>query len=265
MVDLFIIVVFILMLCLGLYRGFIKEMLGLLGLISAISLSALCNKWVVDNLLNYGNDPFLSSTLAYIVSFLFFSIIFGMIIALVVKFLKRGDTSISDRLLGAVIGGAKAYLLCLLFYFIVYGFNSTLQADLNEKDDVRKVETITPDWLKYSKTYPLFYHSVLKLDDLLKKLLDEKKEVITIDTNESHKPSTSSELRKRNDESSTEESDMHEDRNIPSPENFQNSEDANQDDLGKSKNKNESREQNNEIEESHSQSTLTASSGSSSA
>ena len=260
MVDLFIIVVFILMLCLGLYRGFIKETLGLLGLISAISLSVLCNKWIVDNLLNYGNDTFLSSTLAYIVSFLFFSIIFGMIIALVVKFIKRGDTSISDRLLGAVVGGAKAYLLCLLFYFIVYGFNSTLQPDLNEKDDVRKIETITPDWLKYSKTYPLFYHSVLRLDDLLKKLLNEKKEVIAIDKNKAQNPLTNSELRKEHDESLNEDNDINEEHTKKDEENI------NKSDLEKHENeKKEEKKQNNEAEEGEPQSTLTASSESSSA
>jgi membrane protein required for colicin V production len=185
------------MICVGLYRGFVKEILGLIGLVASISLAIVSNRWIVDHLLNYDNDQFLSSTLAYILSFLFFSIIFGIIISLILRVFKRGEISISDRLLGAIIGGVKAYLLCLLFYFVIYGFNSTLKPELSEKDDIRKIGTITPDWLKDSKTYPFFYNSVLKLDDLLKKLLHEKKEVIDIDGKHTEERELKNELEKK--------------------------------------------------------------------
>lgn len=173
MVDIFVIIIFVLMIGIGLYRGFLKEILGLFGLISSIALSVLCNKWIVDNVINYNNDPFLSSVIAYIISFLFFSILFSLFINLVLRFMSSEKCSIGDKFFGGVIGFIKAYLICLLFYFIVYGFNSTLKPELSEYDNIREVETITPDWLKNSKTYPFFYKSVLKLDEMLRNLMGE--------------------------------------------------------------------------------------------
>jgi membrane protein required for colicin V production len=198
MIDVFIIIIFFLMLCLGLYRGFVKEALGLLGLTGSILLSILFNDWIVNNLINYDNDRFLSSAIGYVLSFLFFSIIFSLLISLIVKIFKKEESSIADRLFGGIVGFIKAYLFCLLFYFVIYGFNSTLKPELNEKDDIKQIELITPEWLKNSKTYPFFYHSVLKLDDILKKLFNEKKEKIVLEIEE--KKEKMSELEKQHDQ-----------------------------------------------------------------
>ena len=211
MIDLFILLIFIFMICWGLYRGFIKEILSFCGLVASIMLSIACNKWIIENFINYDNDRFLSSTIAYVLSFLFFSILFSALFFLILKIFKKEESSVSDRLLGGLIGATKAYLLCLLFYFIVYGFNATLRPELNEKDDIRQIEIITPEWLKDSKTYSFFYNSVLKLDDLLRMFLNEKKEVISVNTSE--KKEAKNELEKKHEEGIIKEEDHHEENN----------------------------------------------------
>ncbi len=206
MIDLFIILVFLLLVGIGLYRGFIKEILGLFGFVSAISLSVVVNKWIVTNILNYNNDQGLSSIIAYVVSFFFFLIVFGIIISLILRFIKTDDTSIGDRIFGGIIGFLKAYLLCLLFYFVIYAFNSTLKPDLNENDNIREVENLTPGWLKDSKTYPFFFNSVIKMDDILKKLLNDsnEKKIETKEENKDADEKNDNKIEKKDDDKKSE-------------------------------------------------------------
>ena len=60
-----------------------------------------------------------------------------------------------------------------------------LNPDFDDDSRVENIETITPDWLKDSKSYPIFYNSITKLDLLIKKISKENKKDDDVDEKKS--------------------------------------------------------------------------------
>jgi uncharacterized membrane protein required for colicin V production len=168
--DLFVLFIFLLMIGVGLYRGFAREVLGFFSLICAISLSVISNKWIMVNILSSMANQLIASVVTYIITFIFFIIIFNIIAKYIAKLVRNDENSVLDRFFGGVIGFVKGYTFCLFIYFLIYSFNSVLNPDFNDDNKIENVEEVTPDWLKNSKSYPIFYTSIVKLDYLMQKM-----------------------------------------------------------------------------------------------
>lgn len=168
--DFIIIFILILVTGIGIYRGFIKEALGLFCFLGAIFLSIACNQWITHNLLASIEDPYISSTIAYIAGFIIFALIFALINLIIIKLLKIVKISPMDRLFGGLLGLLKGYIICLLIFFTIYSFNSIIVKDF-EKNDLSNSEQNNPKFLKESKTYKIFYNSMVKLDEFVKRYI----------------------------------------------------------------------------------------------
>jgi len=128
----------------GLYRGFIKEILGLFSLSCSLFLSVICNKWIIDNVFHSIENHFIVSIAVYCVTFMFFIIIFNIIMRYILGLLVAQSDSLMDRFFGGVIGFVKAYLFCFFIYFIIFSFTAVLKPDFNKESKITDIKEITP-------------------------------------------------------------------------------------------------------------------------
>jgi membrane protein required for colicin V production len=157
------------MIIFGFYRGFIKEILGLFSLSFSLFLSVVCNKWIVENVFHSVENSFVISIVVYCITFMFFIIIFSIIVKCILRLLVDQSDSLMDRFFGGVIGFVKAYLFCFFIYFVIFSFTVVLKPDLNENNKIEDIKDVSPEWLRDSKTFPIFYNSIIRLDHLIKK------------------------------------------------------------------------------------------------
>lgn len=168
-IDLFVLFVFLFTTLIGFYRGFTKEIFGLLSLAGAIVISTTSNRWIVSGFLESTENQILVSTAVYVVTFVISIIVLNMIMFFIARLLNTENHSILDRIFGGIIGFIKAYAFCLFIYFVIYGFTAVLKPDFEDDKNIENVEEITPEWLKNSKSYPIFYESIVKLDHLVRR------------------------------------------------------------------------------------------------
>ena len=189
--DFIILFIFIFITSLSIYRGFTKEILSLLTFIGAICLSIISNKFVCKKIMMLVDEPLIASSVGYIASFLFFLLILAIINLVIIKIFKINHVSIIDRILGTVLGLIKSYIICLVIYFGIFTINSItykepsnqvkedrLESENNKNNndnDLIELEKFTPDYLKNSLSYPLFYFSIKKMDGLMRFAVDNFK------------------------------------------------------------------------------------------
>lgn len=171
--DFIIIFILILITGIGIYRGFVKEILGLFCFAGAIFLSIISNQWIIKNLLISIEDKYVASTIAYIAGFIIFALLIALINFFIIKLLKITKISFIDRFFGGLFGLLKGYIICVLIFFTIYSFNSIIVKDF-EKNDLKNSEQNTPHFLKDSKTYKIFYNSMLQLDHIIKEFINKK-------------------------------------------------------------------------------------------
>ena len=180
--DLFIILIFLLMIGFGLYRGFIKEILGLFSLSCSLFLSVICNKWIIDNVFHSIENRFIVSIAVYCVTFMFFIIIFNIIMRYILGLFVAQSDSLMDRFFGGVIGFVKAYLFCFFIYFIIFSFSAVLKPDFDKENKIEDVKEIAPEWLKNSRTFPVFFSSIIRLDHIIKKFNSSDKDIKNVES-----------------------------------------------------------------------------------
>jgi membrane protein required for colicin V production len=169
--DFFVIFLFALLIGLGIYRGFVREIFGLFTLSASIGLSIVVGKWIAMNFFDLTEENnLLVSIGCYSLTFMFFIIFFSIIFKYVLKLISNDSSSIIDKIFGGVIGFVKAYLICFFLYFTIFSFTLVLKPDFKKTDNIEDIKEISPDWLKKSKTYNIFFNSIVTFDHLIKKL-----------------------------------------------------------------------------------------------
>jgi hypothetical protein len=91
-------------------------------------------------------------------------------------FVAQSD-SLMDRFFGGVIGFVKAYLFCFFIYFIIFSFSAVLKPDFDKDNKIEDVKEIAPEWLKNSRTFPVFFGSIIRLDHIIKKFNSSSKNI----------------------------------------------------------------------------------------
>ena len=172
--DIFVLFVFLFTTFVGLYRGFTREVLGLLSLAGSVIVSTSSNKWFLSNVLSSMKNQVIASGILYVVTFVISIIIFNIITNYLNRLLTNENHSLFDRIFGGLIGFLKAYIFCLFIYFVIYSFTAVLNPDFDDDTNIENIREITPPWLKNSKSYPIFFESILKLDDLIKNFTSDK-------------------------------------------------------------------------------------------
>jgi membrane protein required for colicin V production len=150
----------------GLFRGMVKEVFGLLGLVGGVFIASRIADSVGGILQNF--IPFLDGQSAvklvgFAVSFLAFwslMILIGMIIA---KIVQKSGLGIVDKLAGAVVGSAKIFLI---FSIVAYALGSI--AFIKKRTDVIFEDSVVYPLLYDMGSYIMKFDEIEAIEDLSK-------------------------------------------------------------------------------------------------
>lgn len=108
----------------GFWRGLIKELSGLIGIIGGFVLATECTGILADELSSHLDwSPRVLSVSAFIMLFLGVIIAVKIIAMLIRKFVHLASLGIIDKILGTVFGLLKYLALTALFVFTIESFD----------------------------------------------------------------------------------------------------------------------------------------------
>jgi len=120
--DIIIIVIFTYFLIMGFFRGMIREISAIAGVLGGFFTALFTYKYLADYLSGWVSDPSYQKILSFLI---IFSVVFMTvgIIGLIIKYLlKIADLRWTDRLLGGVFAGLKAVLVASVLLVVFTTF-----------------------------------------------------------------------------------------------------------------------------------------------
>ena len=149
----------------ALFRGFIREFLGIVGLSFSCVSTYYFTEITANTFLYKLSSPVIAQLVAGIGIFVVSLIVMSIVNGVLLNLFKNMRHSIVDSLLGGVLGFAKGYFVCFVLYIAVYMSVPILHPDITPEDEY---DPMLPIWLKRSRTYTIFYQTKNYLDDLIK-------------------------------------------------------------------------------------------------
>lgn len=137
---------------LSLWRGFVREVISLVGLTAAFVIAGRTSGMAAGLLHGWINNNTAASVAAFAVIFIAVMLIVSLIGKLLYKLVNMADLTATDRTLGMVFGLARGLLLIGLFFLIYTSYS--------KPDSV---------WMKNSKLTPY----AIRLGDTLGKVIPE--------------------------------------------------------------------------------------------
>ena len=116
-IDYFLAFIILISLFFGFYRGFIRELLALIGLVIAF----YCANKYSDLFISYvpfGFDDSINKIITYLVIFILVLIISALIIKLINKFIKSAGLSFINIFMGGFFGFIRGLLISLLIIYL---------------------------------------------------------------------------------------------------------------------------------------------------
>ena len=162
--DWFILVVLIASGLISFSRGFAKEFLSLFlwiaAFIAAISLEFLATPKIDD----YIGNPEISKILSYIVVFVIFSFVGGMLIKFISKLSKWSGASGFDRFLGVIFGLTRGLVVLFVIFLLLPSSLKTTDLISNSK--------ITPVIEKYAPEIEAYFRELVDNKDLVEEAME---------------------------------------------------------------------------------------------
>jgi len=103
---------------LSLWRGFVREIISLTGLIAAFFAAGRASGMVADYMDDWIKSTTVANIIAFVLIFIIVMVLVSMIGALIRKLVDMSDLSAADRTLGVFFGLARGLLLIGLFFLI---------------------------------------------------------------------------------------------------------------------------------------------------
>lgn len=162
--DWFILVVLIASGLISFSRGFAKEFLSLFlwiaAFIAAISLEFLATPKIDE----YIGNPEISKILSYIVVFVIFIFIGGMLIKFISKLIKWSGASGFDRFLGVIFGLTRGLVVLFVIFLLLPSSLKTTDLISNSK--------ITPIIEKYAPVIEAYFRELVDNKDIVEEALE---------------------------------------------------------------------------------------------
>ena len=163
-VDWFILVVLIASGLISFSRGFAKEFLSLFlwiaAFIAAISLEFLATPKIDE----YIGNPEISKILSYIVVFVIFIFIGGMLIKFISKLIKWSGASGFDRFLGVIFGLTRGLVVLFVIFLLLPSSLKTTDLISNSK--------ITPIIEKYAPEIEAYFRELVDNKDIVEEAME---------------------------------------------------------------------------------------------
>jgi len=122
---------------LSLWRGFIREVISLIGLIAAFLLASRASGEAGDFLSQWLPNSTMADVAGFALVFVLVMLAVGIVGALIRKLVDMADLTATDRILGVFFGMARGFLLIAVSFLIYTSYSSA-----------------KPDWLKQSVLAP---------------------------------------------------------------------------------------------------------------
>lgn len=103
----------------GLFRGFLKEVVGTFGLLIAAIMANLASPYGMEYAGDLVGDGRGASMLVWVVTFILAMIVLGWVAHLLDKVLSSASLGWLNRLAGGVFGGLKFALICSLLIYLL--------------------------------------------------------------------------------------------------------------------------------------------------
>lgn len=162
--DWFILVVLIASGLISFSRGFAKEFLSLFlwiaAFIAAISLEFLATPKIDE----YIGNPEISKILSYIVVFVIFIFVGGMLIKFISKLIKWSGASGFDRFLGVIFGLTRGLVVLFVIFLLLPSSLKTTDLISNSK--------ITPIIEKYAPEIEAYFRELVDNKDLVEEAME---------------------------------------------------------------------------------------------
>ena len=162
--DWFILVVLIASGLISFSRGFAKEFLSLFlwiaAFIAAISLEFLATPKIDE----YIGNPEISKILSYIVVFVIFIFIGGMLIKFISKLIKWSGASGFDRFLGVIFGLTRGLVVLFVIFLLLPSRLKTTDLISNSK--------ITPIIEKYAPEIEAYFRELVDNKDIVEEAME---------------------------------------------------------------------------------------------
>ena len=162
--DWFILVVLIASGLISFSRGFAKEFLSLFlwiaAFIAAISLEFLATPKINE----YIGNPEISKILSYIVVFVIFIFIGGMLIKFISKLIKWSGASGFDRFLGVIFGLTRGLVVLFVIFLLLPSSLKTTDLISNSK--------ITPIIEKYAPEIEAYFRELVDNKDIVEEAME---------------------------------------------------------------------------------------------
>tara|TARA_E500000178_G_C17007793_1_gene749040 strand:+ start:569 stop:1159 length:591 start_codon:yes stop_codon:yes gene_type:complete len=162
--DWFILVVLIASGLISFSRGFAKEFLSLFlwiaAFIAAISLEFLATPKIDE----YIGNPEISKILSYIVVFVIFIFIGGMLIKFISKLIKWSGASGFDRFLGVIFGLTRGLVVLFVIFLLLPSSLKTTDLISNSK--------ITPIIEKYAPKIEAYFRELVDNKDIVEEAME---------------------------------------------------------------------------------------------
>jgi membrane protein required for colicin V production len=162
--DWFILVVLIASGLISFSRGFAKEFLSLFlwiaAFIAAISLEFLATPKIDE----YIGNPEISKILSYIVVFVIFIFVGGMLIKFISKLIKWSGASGFDRFLGVIFGLTRGLVVLFVIFLLLPSSLKTTDLISNSK--------ITPVIEKYAPEIEAYFRELVDNKDLVEEAME---------------------------------------------------------------------------------------------
>ena len=117
-IDYFLAFIILISLFFGFYRGFVRELLALLGLILAFYCANKYSSLFVSYV-PFGFDDPINNIIIYLAIFILVLIISALIIKLINKFIKSAGLSFINIFMGGFFGFVRGILLSMLIIYLV--------------------------------------------------------------------------------------------------------------------------------------------------
>ena len=162
--DWFILVVLIASGLISFSRGFAKEFLSLFlwiaAFIAAISLEFLATPKIDE----YIGNPEISKILSYIVVFVIFIFVGGILIKFISKLIKWSGASGFDRFLGVIFGLTRGLVVLFVIFLLLPSSLKTTDLISNSK--------ITPIIEKYAPEIEAYFRELVDNKDIVKEAME---------------------------------------------------------------------------------------------
>ena len=119
--DIILLVILILTAIIGIFKGLVKQVIGLIAVIAGLVLASLYYEGTAGIFDTFIKNTLLSNFLGFLLIFVVVLVAGGILAHLITKAMK-GPLALVNRLFGGVFGAVKGLLICGILVFALFTF-----------------------------------------------------------------------------------------------------------------------------------------------